>query len=448
MANRVFLHVGTPKTGTTYLQSVLWANKEALKQQGLLLPLSRVREHFYLSNIARDDERPLETMPPHGHTAWERMLTEVGDWDRDALISHELFALCSADRAKWATDSLGTVAAEVHVIVTARDLARQVPAEWQQTIKHGRAHRLSEFYEDLRSEEPTVVFWRVQDLPGVLARWATGVPEEHVHLVTVPPTGAPRDLLWNRFATLIGVDPGSVDASIDAPNESLGVDEVETLRRINLHAPTDEERPRQQLLVRQVLAEGILAARANAQRFAPPTREHPWVVERGTQMVQELRRSAYDVVGDLDELLPPPEPPQGPQPDEVDDKAVAQVAVETVSAVLYRTHELETQRLGTQLVSLQQRLASLQQRLASQQERLASLQERLASAQQQLKARTERVAKLEQRVKTLEERTRSLQQQLAAARQAFREERAQPLTVHLRRRAGLVKRKLLRQPLP
>ena len=427
MANRVFVHVGTPKTGTTYLQSVLWANKESLKQQGLLLPLSRVREHFYLSNIARDDQRPLETMPPHGHTAWERMLKEVGDWDRNALISHELFAICSAERAGWAAESLATVAAEVHIIVTARDLARQVPAEWQQTIKHGRSHRLGEFYDDLRADRPTVVFWRVQDLPDVLGRWSSGVPSERVHIVTVPPTGAPRDLLWNRFAALVGVDAGSVDLSVDAPNESLGVDEVETLRRINAHAPPDEEKPRQQLLVRQVLADGILAARSGAQRFASPAREHPWVVGRGTQMVDELRQSAYDVVGDLDDLLPPAEPLRGPDPDEVGDEAVARVAVETVSAVLYRSHELEHQRLTMQLASVQQRLASVQQRLAS--------------AQQQLKARTERVQKLEQRVKSLE-------QQLAAARQAFREERAQPLKVHLRRRAGLIKRRVLHQPLP
>ncbi len=293
-----------------------------------------------------------------------------------------------------------------------------------------------------------MVFWRVQDLPDVLGRWSSGVSADarsHRHRST---DRRSRDLLWNRFAALVGVDPNSVDLSVDAPNESLGVEEVETLRRINAYAPPDEEKPRQQLLVRQVLADGILAARSGAQRFAPPAREHPWVVERGTQMVDELRQSAYDVVGDLDELLPPPEPPRGPDPDKVDDEAVARVAVETVSAVLYRTHELENQRLTTQLASVQERLASVQERLASVQERLASvqqrstsMQERLASAQQQLKTRTERVQKLEQRVKTLE-------QQLAAARQAFREERAQPLKVHLRRRAGLVKRRVLRQPLP
>ena len=30
MAARVFLHIGLPKTGTTYLQSVLWGSKAAL----------------------------------------------------------------------------------------------------------------------------------------------------------------------------------------------------------------------------------------------------------------------------------------------------------------------------------------------------------------------------------------------------------------------------------
>jgi hypothetical protein len=412
VAQRVFLHVGTPKTGTTYLQSVLWGSREKLREQGLLLPLNRVRDHYYLSNIARAADRVLDNMPEAAHSLWDRMLTEVRDWEGDALISHELFAVCSAERARWTTKQLGTVSDEVHVIVTARDLARQVPAEWQQTIKHGRSHRLSEFYDELRSAHPTVIFWRVQDLPELLARWSHGLPANRAHIVTVPPSGAPRDLLWRRFASLIGVDPDSVDLSVDMPNESLGVEEVETLRRVNLHAP-EGEHPRQQLLIRQVLAEGLLAARPGATKFAPPADEHPWVVERGTQMVEDLRRAAYDVVGDLDELLPSPDPVRGPNPDDVPDAAVAAVAVQTISQLLYRSHELETQPLATQAAQLQERLA----------------------------ARAERLQRLERRAHNLEK-------QLADARAAFRDERSQPLKVHLRRRAGLVKRRVLRQPLP
>ena len=38
MAERVFVHVGTPKSGTTYLQAGLWAQREALGSHGLLFP--------------------------------------------------------------------------------------------------------------------------------------------------------------------------------------------------------------------------------------------------------------------------------------------------------------------------------------------------------------------------------------------------------------------------
>ncbi len=412
MARRLFLHIGTPKTGTTYLQSVLWGSREALRHQGLLLPLSRVRDHYYLSNIARAADRQLENKSSAAHALWDRMLSQVSEWEGDALISHELFAVCSAERARWATDQLRTVSDEVHLIVTARDLARQVPAEWQQTIKHGRSHRLSEFYGELRSTRPNVLFWRVQDLPSLLGRWASGLPDASVHLVTVPPVGAPRDLLLRRFAGLLGVDASRLDASVDVPNESLGVAEVETLRRINLHAPPVSQ-PKQQLLIRQVLAEGILAARPGVTKFAPPENEHPWVVKRGTQMVDELRALPYDVVGDLAELVPPAEPVRGPNPDDVPDSVVAEVAVETMSRLLYRTYDIETRPLLDRITSLQERTGG----------------------------RPDRVHRLEQR-------TRTLERQLAEARQAFRDERSQPLTVHLRRRAGLVKRRVLRQPLP
>ena len=38
MAERVFLHIGGPKCGTTYLQTVLWSNKPRLAEAGVLRP--------------------------------------------------------------------------------------------------------------------------------------------------------------------------------------------------------------------------------------------------------------------------------------------------------------------------------------------------------------------------------------------------------------------------
>ncbi len=38
VASRVFLHVGLPKTGTTFLQTTMWANRRQLRKQRPALP--------------------------------------------------------------------------------------------------------------------------------------------------------------------------------------------------------------------------------------------------------------------------------------------------------------------------------------------------------------------------------------------------------------------------
>ena len=38
MARRAFLHVGTAKSGTSYLQDLWWRHRDELRDRGLLLP--------------------------------------------------------------------------------------------------------------------------------------------------------------------------------------------------------------------------------------------------------------------------------------------------------------------------------------------------------------------------------------------------------------------------
>ena len=56
MARKVFLHVGLPKTGTTYLQSIVWANKTVLREQGVLLPGFGPRQHLWVSCVVREEQ--------------------------------------------------------------------------------------------------------------------------------------------------------------------------------------------------------------------------------------------------------------------------------------------------------------------------------------------------------------------------------------------------------
>ena len=46
MSERVLLHVGTPKTGTSYLQDVLFRNRPELAEAGVLYPADRFDAHF------------------------------------------------------------------------------------------------------------------------------------------------------------------------------------------------------------------------------------------------------------------------------------------------------------------------------------------------------------------------------------------------------------------
>ncbi len=363
MTRRVFVHIGTPKTGTTYLQSLMWGSRAQLVEQGLLLPLDGVREHFYLSNIARSASNAIESMPPSGQTSWTRMVDEVGVWDGDALISHELFAACPAPRIRWVFDQLKPLCDEVHVIVTARDFPRQVLAEWQQSVKHGRTHTFAEYCAALEAEDPertgkagrhgSVLFWRVQDLPRLVEEWSKFTTPAHVHVVTVPSAGAPHSLLWERFASVLGLESGVVDISVTVPNESLGIDEIEAVRRVNLAIPAWVPRRGVQTMIKQVLAEGVLAGRPSMRRFVAPPPLHAWACERGAGMLGQLRETPCHVVGALDDLDPVCEQQAGPTPDDVDEAAVAKVATEAIAALLFSPDNFA----GTDTAHDHQRLA-------------------------------------------------------------------------------------------
>ncbi len=356
MTQRIFLHVGTPKTGTTYLQSRLWVNQQTLSEHGLLLPLGSVRDHFYLSTVARQAKQTMAAMPHAGHTAWPRLVEQLSGWQADVLISHELFAATPRRRVRWVVDELAALCDEVHVVVTARDFARQVPAEWQQSVKHGRTHGFGEYCETLQAEDPdragegkrpreSPLFWQVQDLPRLLEDWSAVLPAGRVHLVTVPPRPAPAEVLFDRFATVLGIDPTVLDRTVTMANESLGIDEVEALRRVNALIPPVLPRSRVQLLIKQVLAEGVLAPRPGTRRFIPPAHLHGWMVERGSTMVEQLARRSFAVTGELDDLVPAPQQSDGPKCAEVDDQAVARVAVEAIASLLFDSDNLATQRL-------------------------------------------------------------------------------------------------------
>lgn len=333
---KVLLHVGTPKTGTSYLQDVLFHNQRRLREEGILYAADRFDAQF----LAALD---LMKLPWGGleHEAvgrWDTLAAAVRDHRGTAVISHEILATASRSQAGRALESLGEDT-EVHLILSVRDLIRQIPAEWQENVKHRASLSYEQFLERLRdpARDSRIGswFWGVQEIPDILDRWGSQLPPEQVHLVTVPPPGGAPELLWKRFSQAFGLDEIELDLHTERSNPSLGSPETTLVRRINLAANKDVPPHHYRPLVRELLAHQTLSKRTGSPRLSLPPDLLPWVTGLQDAWIEEIRQRGYDVVGDLDDLRGvTPDPEKWVDPDRPRERLVAEAAVDAVKALL------------------------------------------------------------------------------------------------------------------
>ncbi len=336
----VVLHVGLPKTGTTFLQRSLAENAEALGDRGVRYPRAARPGDDLMFRAALDVRG--------NHKTWGRKRSEVeGGWDEvcatarahvgTTVVSHELLAAASPRQVVAALTMLQGL--DVHLVVTARDPARQLVAEWQEGVKHGRRVSFAEFHQRVRRAEDPLGrhFHRAQDLPDVLARWGGGLPADRVHVVVAEPEVAEPARLWGRFAEAVGFDPdGFPPAGAHATNPSLGVAEVDLLRRVNTALEGRLAQPAYGRLVKHRLAQELLTPSVSPRPRAPlPLYDELVPVAEG--WVKEIRRAGYTVHGDLGHLVPVPPAETVPDPDEVPgDRSEARldVAARAIAALL------------------------------------------------------------------------------------------------------------------
>jgi hypothetical protein len=341
-AGSVYLHIGEPKTGTTYLQQILWANRGRLLEQGLLIPGKRPVTHW----AAAQDLRQVEEQPndPFGplQGAWDRLAAEALRAPGAAVISHELLAAVDADQAARAVKSLHP--ARVHVVLTVRDIATLLPAEWQETIKHRSTRAWRDWLSAVIDDESVSpdrrhwFFWRVHDTLEILRVWSKLVPPDRVHVITVPSSRTDPDLLWQRFAQVIGLQPAPDATATMHRNPSLSLAETEFLRRLNAALP---ERLPDWFYMRSIkdgLAHEALAAdsQPSTDRLYLPREREEWARKYADSLVADLRASAYHLVGDLDELLPQQLPEQRPDPSDVPADQILAAAVDAAVGLVYQ----------------------------------------------------------------------------------------------------------------
>lgn len=328
MAGTVFLHVGLPKTGTTYLQSVLWTNREALREQGLLVPGRSMRQHMWATLSVR--EHPgLANRREEARTAWPRLVAQVNDWPGAAVVSHEFFGAATEEQARAAIAAFGD--AEVHLVVTARDALTIVSSYWQEFVKHGFQAELDAFPAEGNDWDE----WssRTTDLVGVLQRWGASLPPERVHLLVLPPPQAPKEQLWLDFARILGIEPEGLPTDRARMNSSLGMVEAELLRRVSPRLTGFTSALDRGVWIRSYLAHGKLVPRSG-EKFLPSPERVAALRARADETVAFVRSQEYDVTGDVELLRVRDDLPELRHPQSVTETELLDVAADTIAELL------------------------------------------------------------------------------------------------------------------
>jgi hypothetical protein len=227
VAERIAVHIGTMKSGTTYLQNVLRGFDAPLREAGWLYPAT-----WELPNEVPSHERALgglgdAIIPWVGgeahearRPAWERLLAATRAWPGRVLLSAE--ALAAMDEQGIATLLEALPADRFRILLTARDLGRVLPSSWQQHVRNGRTDSYPAYLSAIRQarhahgtsgglqDEGAIGFWRSYDLPAVVRRWGADPRVEEVVIVTVP-HGSPTGELWRRFRDAVPL-PESIPA--------------------------------------------------------------------------------------------------------------------------------------------------------------------------------------------------------------------------------------------
>jgi hypothetical protein len=323
----VYLHLGAPKTGTTYLQTVMDAAAAPLQEHGLLFPAGKSGQQRATRDLLGQGSSAARRQRSG---SWHEVVTQINEWPGTAVFSNETLAMGLRPRR------IGRVVSrfpdrDVHVVYTVRDLVRQLPACWQESLKNRATTPFAEYFatisaaEPLRRSDPGERLWAAQDAAAVLTPWADVVGAHRVHVVTVPPRGAPRDQLLQRFGDVIAMDLSGYGNVATEPNVSLDATEAAVLRQLNAElARWDEAMPWLDYvrLVKRYLANSVFPQRESRIPLWLTSQQAAWAMQRSSSTADAIERAGFDVVGDVGDMRPTsPDVPISEQP--LDDPAVA-----------------------------------------------------------------------------------------------------------------------------
>ena len=352
MTGTVHLHIGEPKTGTTYLQAMLFHHQSRLREAGVLVPGKNL-DHIRAGHDVLGRSKTAGTHSTEG--AWEDLVEQIEASDLPhAVISMEMLTRARAPQAARAVKAFSD-STDVRVVITARQLSRLVPARWQESVQFRKSWTLDEYVAGVfgsprgRDSGPAKHFWGLHDTPVTVQTWGKHVGPDHITVVTVPPSGSAPDLLWTRFGEALGVDLTGYSPA-DTSNASLGAASAELMRRLNdALADSDMGDAEHARICRKFLGKSVLPElKSHEPGIELPGAFNDASLTLSQQIVEELRASDVHVIGDLDELLPSSTVGEAESPT---DEQIASAALVALAALVEQNAQLvrKARRRGNDL---------------------------------------------------------------------------------------------------
>lgn len=307
------LHIGPHKTGTTSLQNSIRANREEILRQGVYYgaPEGRLASNRIARSLLRLPFKNPNEVVDYGE--WEDQVARVkASGAPRVIVSGEEFSFCEKREIQTLLDDLGRD--RVHVVVTARPLAKVLPSQWQLDLRG--SFTSSSFEEWLGWTLRPRGVRRIAQLIGVphpfwfrhrhdqlARRWADAIGADRVSVVVVDD----RDhrVLLSAFEHLLGLSSGTLQPVDGKSNPSLTAQEIAIILRLQKKMQEREllfvERVRSRQIQRRLLA--IRERRATDQKITLPQWAVPEVTQVSRRIYDGLMDSGVRIIGDPTLLL-------------------------------------------------------------------------------------------------------------------------------------------------
>lgn len=223
---RLILHVGQHKTGSTYLQKRLVAEREYLRSRGIWYP-----EEFISIFGHHGIARFFQWKPDEEGIRRVRLALSANEAPTDvAIVSSENFSTLSGERLSRLADVLSGW--DVEVVYFLRQLGGFWVSHWQEVIKHGGDDTFPEYLE--RSSAPSAENIGRIDQAAQLENLSVAFGRENIHVVAYDNMLYDNLDIYEHFLKItVGIDP-QAPASGERVNSSFGAERIELLRALNM----------------------------------------------------------------------------------------------------------------------------------------------------------------------------------------------------------------------